>query len=117
MAVSCGVGRRRGSDPTWLWLWRRLVVMAPIGPLAWEPPYAADEALERRTNKLLELTGREQLSACGVANNTCVHIGSLLLRTGLLSRSPCVLCGGSSEPAASRAALHASSGPRSSPVL
>ena len=23
-----------------LWLWRRPVAAAPIGPLAWEPPYA-----------------------------------------------------------------------------
>ena len=36
VAMSCGVG----SDLTFLWLWRRLVDTAPIGPLAWEPPYA-----------------------------------------------------------------------------
>jgi len=29
-----------------LWLWRRLVATAPIGPLAWEPPYAAGAAQE-----------------------------------------------------------------------
>ena len=46
MAVSCGVGCRRGSDPELLWLWRRLVATAPIGPLAWEPPYAAGVALK-----------------------------------------------------------------------
>ena len=46
VAVSCGVGRRRGSDPELLWLWHRLVATAPIGPLAWEPPYAARAALE-----------------------------------------------------------------------
>ena len=40
MAVSCGVGHRRGSDPVLLWLWSRLVATAPIGPLGWEPPYA-----------------------------------------------------------------------------
>ena len=39
VAVSCGVGCRRGSDPTLLWLWRRLV--------AWEPPYAVGAALEK----------------------------------------------------------------------
>ena len=32
LAVSCGVGRRRGSDPAWLWLWRRPVVTAQIDP-------------------------------------------------------------------------------------
>ena len=42
--MSCGVGRRRGSDLALLWLWRRLVSTAPIRPLAWEPPYAAGVA-------------------------------------------------------------------------
>ena len=46
VAVSYGVGCRRGSDPTLLWLWRRLVATAPIRPLAWEPPYAAGAAQE-----------------------------------------------------------------------
>ena len=53
--MSCGVGDRCGSDlgdrcgsePVSLWLWRRLAAVAPIGPLAWEPPYAADVALEK----------------------------------------------------------------------
>jgi len=46
VAVSCGVGRRHGSDPALLWLWRRLAATAPIRPLAWEPPYAAGAAQE-----------------------------------------------------------------------
>ena len=41
VAVSCGVGCRRGSDPALLWLWRRPVATALIRLLAWEPPYAA----------------------------------------------------------------------------
>ena len=44
--VSCGVGRRRGSDPTLLWPWCRLAATAPIRLLAWEPPYAAGAAQE-----------------------------------------------------------------------
>ena len=36
----CGIGRKCGSDLVLLWLWHRPVVIAPIGPLAWEPPYA-----------------------------------------------------------------------------
>ena len=44
--MSCGVGRRRGSDPAWLWLWCRPVAVAPIRPLAWEPPYAVEAAQE-----------------------------------------------------------------------
>jgi len=49
--VSCGVGRRHGSDPALLWLWRRPVATAPIRPLAWEPPYAAGVALKSRKRK------------------------------------------------------------------
>ena len=47
VAVSCGAGRRRGSDPVFLCLWHRLAATALTGPLAWEPPCAADEALEK----------------------------------------------------------------------
>jgi len=51
VAVSCGVGRRRGSDPTLLWLWRKLAATAPIQPLAREPPYAAGAAQEMAKKK------------------------------------------------------------------
>ena len=51
VAVSCGVGCRRGSDPALLWLWCRPVATAPIQPLAWEPPYAVGTALEKAKNK------------------------------------------------------------------
>ena len=44
--MSCGIGCRRGSDSVLLWLWRRPVATAAIGPLAWEPPYAAGVAQE-----------------------------------------------------------------------
>ena len=47
VAVSCGVGRRRGSDSVLLWLWCRPVAVAPIRPLAWEPPCTTGEALEK----------------------------------------------------------------------
>ena len=54
--MSCGVGRRRGSDPALLWLWRRLAAMTPIRPLAGEPPYAVRVAQEmakkKRQNKI-----------------------------------------------------------------
>ena len=46
MAVSCGVVRRRGSDPELLWLWCRPAATALIGPLAWEPPCAMRVAQE-----------------------------------------------------------------------
>ena len=34
------------KDPALLWLWRRPVATAPIGPLAWESPHAAGAAQE-----------------------------------------------------------------------
>ena len=46
--MSCGVGHRCGWDLTLLWLWHRQVATALIGPLAWESPYAARVALEKR---------------------------------------------------------------------
>ena len=51
--MSCGVVRRRGLDPTLLWLWRRPVPTAPIRPLAWEPPYAvgAPQEMAKRPKK------------------------------------------------------------------
>ena len=45
MAVTCGVGRRRGLDPAWLWLWLQLLFNRP---LAWEPSYATGAALKRQ---------------------------------------------------------------------
>ena len=46
--MSFGVGHRRGSDLVLQWLWCRLPAIAPIGPLAWEPPYAANAALKKK---------------------------------------------------------------------
>ena len=50
--MSCGVGRGYSSDPALLWLWRRPLAAAPIGPLAWEPPYATGVALEKTNKKI-----------------------------------------------------------------
>ena len=44
--MSCGLGHRHSSDPALLWLWCSLAAVAPIRPLAWEPPYAAGVALK-----------------------------------------------------------------------
>ena len=49
--MSCGVGRGLGSDPELLLLWCRLATTAPIGPLAWEPPYAMGAALLRQKDE------------------------------------------------------------------
>ena len=45
--MNCGVGRGHGSDPALLWVWYRPAAIAPVGPLAWEPPYAMGAALKR----------------------------------------------------------------------
>ena len=49
--MSCGVGRRRSWDPTFLWLWCSPEAEALIGPLAREPPYALGVALRREKQK------------------------------------------------------------------
>ena len=50
-----GVGCRGSSNPMLLWLWCRLAAVAPIWPLAWEPPYAASEALKSKKKKKASL--------------------------------------------------------------
>ena len=49
--MNCGVGHRHSSDLVLLWLWHRPAAVAPIRPLAWEPPYAAGVALKRQKKK------------------------------------------------------------------
>ena len=36
------------KDPALPWLWCRPAAVAPIQPLAWEPPYAAGMALKNQ---------------------------------------------------------------------
>ena len=47
--MNCGVVC--SSDPMLLWLWYRLAAVAPIGPLAWELPYAIVAALKDQKKK------------------------------------------------------------------
>ena len=47
----CGAGHRYGSDPVLLWPEGRPAAAAPIGPLAWELPYAAGTALKGQKTK------------------------------------------------------------------
>ena len=57
--MSCGGGRRFGSDLVLLWLWRRPVPTALIRPLAWETPYAVGSGpnpKNKETNKKREVT-------------------------------------------------------------
>ena len=66
LAVSHGVGRRHGSDPMLLWLWRRPATAAPIRPLAWELPYAAGAAQEMAERKK---KGKKKV----ITNLTTIH--------------------------------------------
>ena len=47
--MSCGVVCRCGLDLAVRWL--QLAAVAPIRPLAWEPPYAEGAALKRKKKK------------------------------------------------------------------
>ena len=53
VAMSIGVGCRRGLNPAllWLWLWLRPAAAVLIQPLAWELPYAAVVALKSKKGK------------------------------------------------------------------
>ena len=42
---------QRVKDLMLLWLWCRPAAVAPIQPLAWEPPYAVGAALKRQKTK------------------------------------------------------------------
>ena len=57
--MSCGVGCRHSSDLMWLWLWCRLAALAPIRPLAWEPPHATVVALKKKRKEKVLLYGRK----------------------------------------------------------
>ena len=50
--MSCGVGRRRSSDPELLRLWQRSAAVALIGPLARELPCAVGVALKKKKDGL-----------------------------------------------------------------
>ena len=54
--MSCGVGYRYCLDLVLLWLWRRPAAVAPIGPLAWELPYAAGAAVKSKKKTKIRAT-------------------------------------------------------------
>ena len=49
--MNSGVGLRCGWDTMLLLLWHRPVAVAPISPLAWEPPYATSVVLKKKKKK------------------------------------------------------------------
>ena len=88
IAVRCGVGRRRGSDLAWLWLWPccRPAAVAPITPLAWEPPCAASAALKAKERKKGRKEGRERKKKKKKERNC--QMGNTGLSPHLLRTSP-----------------------------
>ena len=70
IALSCDVGCRRGLDTALLWLWRRPVATAPIGLLAWEPPYAVGVAQEMAKKKKEKKKKKEILKALYLKSGT-----------------------------------------------
>ena len=64
IAVTCGVGHRRSSEPV-----ARLVATVSTGPLAWEPPYAVGVALkDKKTKKKLKIMKLQQ----GISSSNCL---------------------------------------------
>ena len=64
VAVSCGVGCRRGSNLALLRLWHTPEAAASIQPLAWELPYTMGVALKSKGEKRERTINRY--------NNRCV---------------------------------------------
>ena len=60
--MSGGVGQRRGLDPALLRLWCRPGATTPIRPLAWEPPYAVGEALEKGKRQKKKISTKNVLN-------------------------------------------------------
>ena len=76
--MSCGVGRRGGSDPTLLWLWCRPAVVALIVALAWEVPYITGMALKSKRKKKIDpqkLTAGAPIVAQQLRNLTSINEG------------------------------------------
>ena len=58
--MSCGADCRCGLDLALLWLWLWPAAVALIRPLAWEPPYAAGEALKIQKTKTKQNKTKKQ---------------------------------------------------------
>ena len=75
----CELGVGCGSDPALLWLWYWPVATAPIGPLAWEPPYAARVALakakrqKKKKKRLLQCLGYCK-QCCSECRDACIFV-------------------------------------------
>ena len=64
VAMTCGIGRIRGSDPALLWLWCRLAAAALIRPPGWELPYATGEVIKKIIVKKKKTEKRKRILKC-----------------------------------------------------
>ena len=78
--MSCGVGRRHGSDLVWLWLWCRLAAPALIRPLAWELPSAAGGTLKKNNNNNMGMASATLIVLLGMLRRAVGHFHLLSLR-------------------------------------
>ena len=93
--MSCGIGCRHGSNPTLLWLCRRLAATATIRPLAWEPPYAASVVLKKQKNKKEQEGGQAVLSvprASGAGGAVCLILPQHLNNDNIAPCTPACGC-------------------------
>ena len=75
--MSCGVGRRHGSDLALLWLRHGPVAPAPIRPLAWEPPQAVGMAPKKTNTEKNQKNPNKQKPTCiyqCLHTHVCIHI-------------------------------------------
>ena len=80
IAVSCGGGRRCGSDLVLLWC--RLAAVAPIRPLDWESPYASgcgpkktqDKKKKKKKKKKKEFPSFWRLNSISLCLNTTFYL-------------------------------------------
>ena len=74
--MNYGVGCRCSLDHEFLWLWYRPAAVAPIWPLAWEPPYATDVAFKKNAKQQQQKrkqTLRSSPHGSAVTNSTVIH--------------------------------------------
>ena len=69
--MSCGVG----SDLALLWPWHRLAAIAPMRPLAWEPPaLEKTKKTKKKKEKKLHITGGRRKKSINKVKLTLIII-------------------------------------------
>ena len=61
-----------GAARVWLWLWCRPKATTPIGPLAWEIPYAVGVAMKSKRKKKKEKKERKYFGLKKKKINDCL---------------------------------------------